>query len=145
MTEEQIETKVPFYKNKKLVIPAMLVLALGVIVSAAAVYFHSTTMDLTVTEARSSADLPFSLACNSGETVTKDLTIHNAANVALSARLTFVEDENLAGVIYTDNLPKDISLAPSADTTVTVTFTCDEVTPAGVMKGTINYEKIVNP
>jgi len=109
---------------------------------AVSLYFHSVPVDLTVSEARSSADLSFSLICNSGETITKDLTISNAANVPLNAKLLWVEDSNIDGVIYTTNLPMEVALAPLTDTIATISVTCDPITPVGQVNGTINYEKI---
>lgn len=127
--------------NKKYLIPLFAILLIGVVVATGFAYFHQTDMTLTVTEARSSADVPFELSCYSGETVTEDLVIHNAANVPLKALLTYEETLNEAGVTYTNNLPQTVNLAPEADTTVTVTMTCDETTEAGVVEGTINYQK----
>ena len=128
--------------NKLYIAIPIALVVMAVAVFAAVTYFHQVNVDLTVTEARSSTDIPFSLTCLSGESVTKALTIHNAANVALNAELTWTEIANADGVLYTNNLPQTIALAPTADTTFTVSMTCDPITPAGNVTGTINMNKI---
>lgn len=128
--------------NKKIAIPLAVFMSLAIVSAVAVLYFHQTNVDLTVTEARSSADVPFSLTAFSGETKTKDLVIHNSADVPLCASLSFVEDVN-EGVTYTNNLPMTITLSPSADTTATVSFSVNEVSEAGMINGTINYQKVV--
>ena len=80
--------------NKKILMFGIPIFALVVVSALAVAYFHSVSVDLTVDEARNSADLPFSLTGYSGETVTKDLVIHNSANVPLSAQLSYVEKTN---------------------------------------------------
>jgi len=130
--------------NKKLLfaIPIVTIL-MAVAVFAVVNYYHQVNVDITVSEARSSADVPFSLTCNSGETVTHLLTIHNSANVALNTELSWTELTNeVIPVLYTNNLPQTISLAPLADTTFTVSMTCDPVTPSGVVTGTVNMNKV---
>ena len=138
--EEQI-SKVPFYKRKAVAIPLVLVFAM-VIVSATVAYFHSMQVDLVVSEARSSGDMDVVLSFMSGETDSTTQTIHNAANVALCAELSWAELNNTDGVIYTTNLPQTLTLAPGADTTATVTYTANEITPAGAVTGAIIYTKV---
>jgi len=138
------EIRKPIYKRKILVIPVIALMCMA-FAYAAVNYFHSIQVDMTVNEARSSVDVPFSLTFNSGETVTHDLTIHNAANVQLCAELTYNESSNVNGVTYTDNLPVTVTLAPASDTTQTVSFTADETTPAGAVVGNIVYTPIDCP
>jgi len=142
--QEVVKKKIPFYKRKILMIPLVTVLVMAMVFAAPLIaYFHQTQVDLTVNEARSSADLPVSLTFNSGETVTSDKTIHNNANVQLCAVLSWEEVNNTNNVTYTDNLPISVTLAPGADTIVTTSFTADEVTEAGSVSGLVNYNKIV--
>lgn len=126
--------------NKKLILPVGAILAISFVLASVA-YFHQTQVSLNVDEARSSADIPFSLSGYSGETQTQTLTIHNSANVPLKAILTWQEEANPNSVTYIDNLPATIDLAPNTDTTFIVSFTFDEVTESGQVNGTINYEK----
>lgn len=128
--------------NKKLLygIP-IAVLLMAVAVFAAVSYYHQVNVDLTVSEARSSTDVPFSLSCMSGETVEHNLTVHNNANVALNTELTWTETENNESVLYSNNLPQTITLAPTSDTVFTVSMVCSPVTPAGVVIGTVNMNK----
>jgi predicted ribosomally synthesized peptide with SipW-like signal peptide len=137
-----METKIPFYKRKVFVMPLLAVFALTIISAATYAYFHSVQVDLTVTEARSSADVDFSLSCYSGETVTKNLTIHNSANVQLCANLEVYDVANPSGVTFTHDLPRDITLAANSDTVTTLTLTCDEVSEVGIATGKIGYSKI---
>jgi len=126
--------------NKKFIFGIVLsFLALAMVSATVVSYFHTTSVDLIVSEARNSTELPFVLNCYSGETVTKSLTIHNNANVPLKAELSWNESSNTEGVIYTSNMPLIVVLDPTADTIADVSMTCDEVTPAGTVSGTINY------
>ena len=127
--------------NKKILMFGIPIVLSIILVSAVVVYFHSVEATITVNEARSSIDLPFALTCNSGETVIKDLTIHNSANVPLRVELTFSETSN-TGVTYTNNLPSVIDLTANADTITTVSFTCNPTTESGTLVGLINYNKI---
>lgn len=127
--------------NKKYAIPLMALLLVG-LVSAVALYFHSTTATLVVDEARSSADVDFSLNAYSGETKTQTITIHNNANVPLCAEISYEETANEDAVSYTTNLPQTITLAPEADTTATASFAVNEVSSAGTVTGTIYYTKV---
>lgn len=139
--EEQTQTvKVPFYKRKAVAIPLVLVFAM-VLVSATVAYFHSVDVDLTFTEARSSADLLVDLALKSGETNSTVLTISNAANVPLCAELSWNETE-ATNATYTNNLPLIVTLEPLADTNTTVNFTASQITEAGTVKGKIHYNKV---
>jgi predicted ribosomally synthesized peptide with SipW-like signal peptide len=132
----------PIYKRKVFVIPLVCLFALAIVTAGTYAYFHSVQVDLTVTEARSSADLPASLSFMSGETVTLDRTIKNDANVELCALLEWVEVENVNLTEYVSNLPMQVTLAPKETTTVSVSFTATPVTPAGAVIGTIGYSKI---
>jgi len=127
--------------NKKVLTGSILGLMLLVATVYAVSYFHQTQVDLTVSEARSSADMPYSLSCVSGDTESHNLTIHNAGRTTLNALLTWAEDTN-TGVNYTTNLPLTVSLSPTADTIVEVQMTCDPLTDAGSVNGTILYQKI---
>ena len=127
--------------NKKLLtfgILASLLVTSGVMALVIS-YFHQVNTDLTVVEARSSVDIPFSLSCFSGETKLSGLSVHNSADVPLKAQLTWTEDTNLGAVNYTTNLPMVLDLAPLADTFANVSMTCDALTPAGSVNGTISY------
>jgi len=140
--ENGIPTK-PFYKRKALVIPLVALMSIGLIF-ALVPYFHQTQVDLTVNEARSSADLPASFSFVSGETQDLNRTIHNAANVDLCAELSWSEVNN-TGVTYTTNLPKTVTLLASSETIVTVSFTADQTTEIGSVSGNIQYSKIACP
>lgn len=126
-------------------------LVLGVLmigaVTATVAYFHTSDVTLTVTEARSSEDVAFSFNCLSGTTDTKNVVIYNAASVPLNVALDWTELTNTNGtdigvVIYTNNLPLNATLIPVDNTVIPVTFTCDAITDAGTVTGTIGYSKI---
>ena len=136
--------------NKKILFGLLGVFGIGLVV-ATQIYFATQQVDITVSEARSIGNTDtISLNCNSGETVTHDVVIHNNANVPLKAKLTWnqisnvdSEDENSA-VIYTTSLGDDgqiVSLDPESDTTYTFSATCDPITDAGSVSGNIQYEK----
>ena len=79
--------------NKKLLYGIPLgVLMLGFVIAVAS-SFHQTPVDLTVNEARSSADLPFSLSCLSGETISHDITIQNEYKYWKNVRSGRIENE----------------------------------------------------
>lgn len=139
--EQEQQTSTPLNRRKTFLAITIALLAVAFI-SATVAYFYTVQVDLTVNEARSSADLPVSLTFNSGETVNTDKTIHNSANVQLCALLSWEETSNVDGVAYSTNLPMQVNLAPSADTTVAVSFTANEITPAGSVTGNINYAKV---
>lgn len=140
-TNNGIPAKAPFYKNKAFVIPLVALFALAFISAATYAYFHSVQVDLTVTEARSSADLPVTLSIKSGESTEMYPTIYNSANVQLCAILTW-EQVGETNVTYENNLPQTLTLPANANTQTTVTFTADEVTEAGLVTGNILYTKI---
>jgi hypothetical protein len=117
--------------------------AIALVSATVVAYFHTVQVDLTVGEARSSADLPVTLTIGSGETMTTDKVIHNSANVQLCAELSWNETANANGVTYTNNLPIKVILPAGVDTTTTVSFTANEVTEAGTVTGNINYLKVI--
>ena len=129
--------------NKKFVIPMIALLFVGLVSAVAITYFHSTSSVLTVTEARSSADVDFALNAYSGETKTQTISIHNNANVPLCAEVSYTEDSNENAVDYSTNLPMTITLAPETDTTATASFSVSEVSAEGAVTGTVNYQKVV--
>lgn len=116
--------------------------ALALVAAAVVTYFHSTDVTIVASEGRQSEDIAFTLSCFSGETVTKDLTIRNWANVALDSRLSWVESSNPDGVLYTNNLPMVVTTDALSTGTYTASFTCSEVTPAGTVNGVIHYEAV---
>lgn len=145
METETYIPSTPFYKRKSFLVPVVIVFAMALISAATYAYFHQTQIDLTVNEARSSADVDVTLSCYSGETVMHNITIHNSAAINLCANLEYVETSNPNGVTYINDLPMDVNLMPGQDTTVFVQFTCDEVSEAGTVTGTIGYSKIACP
>lgn len=124
--------------NKKVLLFAVPILAL-VVISAAIIYFHQTQVTLTVTEARYSTDADVSINCYSGETQTWTTNIYNYANVPLKAQLIFDETSNVDGVNYTTTAPVNVDLPATSWTTQDVSITCDDITNAGTVIGTLTY------
>lgn len=137
MEEQRVEKK---SKKWMFAIPVAVILTIAM-VYATSLYFHQVNVDITVSEARSSGDTPFSLTCMSGETVTHDVLIHNSANVALNAVVSWTEVDNANGVTYSTNLPQTVTINALSDLTVTASVTCNPTTEAGIVHGTVNFEK----
>lgn len=139
MKEQKTKSK----KTKVALSVVAAVLMIGMVLASVVAYYHSVSTSMVVTEARSSADLPVTLEAKSGETVTRDITIKNDANVPLCSVLSYVEDSNENGVVYTSNLDGGMKVTTNAGETNTYTasFSADETTVEGTVDVTINYEK----
>ena len=88
---ENIETKKTF--NKKKLLMFGIPIALSLVLVLAVVWYQSTTVNLTISEALSQTEAHLELIGFSGETIQKTVTINNAANVNLCTQLTWIEDE----------------------------------------------------
>jgi len=139
-----MKTKKATSKTKKVMLTSLVALFAIAMVMATAAYFHSVSTTVVVTEARSSADLPVTINAYSGETTSRDITIKNDANVPLCSILSYTEDSNVDGVVYTSNLDGGLKVTTNAGETNTYTasFTADETTLPGTVEVTVNYEKV---
>jgi hypothetical protein len=118
-------------------------LIVGLVSAVVVAYYHQTETTIVVDEARSSADLPLTITGFSGETICRDVTIKNLANVPLKSVLSYTEDSNPNSVTYTSNLNGGLIVTTNANETNTyqACFTIGETTEAGSVVVTIKYQK----
>jgi hypothetical protein len=126
--------------NKKLLIGGGIALASMLVIVSAVVLYHMMSVDITVNEALSTTTMSISLSGFAGETVTKTITINNQANVPLDTTLSWAEDTNANGVVYTPDMPKVVTLS-SGDNDVDVSFMIDPSSPVGAFNGTISLTR----
>jgi len=139
--------KKAFYKSKAFIIPLM-VLALAGFITAAAIYFQTIPVDITVDEALSAVPLTVSVASIfPGETHTETITVQNDASVPLYTTMDWAEDQNPDGVTYAIDgglTAGTITLAPGVNN-VDVSWTIDEDSPIGTYNGTITLSRVAEP
>ena len=130
----------PLYKKKLFYLP---VFAILLIASAFAlgVYIASVPTTVTVTEAVSVSTVSLSVGAFPGETITKDITIDNAASVSQDVTLAWVENSNPSLVDYTTDLPKTVTVAPGANT-ITVSFSVAHDSAVGTFDGDVEVSRV---
>lgn len=88
--------------NKLLIIGLPLILVTALVI-AIGIYFHTVDVDATVSEALSSTTVDLDFSGMPGETITKEITINNAANVDLTVNLEWTERTNPIGKLILEN------------------------------------------
>lgn len=126
--------------NKKLIgIGAGIVLMTAIVL--AAVFYHSVPVSITVSEALSSTTISIGTSGFPGESIEQNISVNNAANVALNTSLTWLQDANANGVTYTTNLPLIQTLSPGLNI-ISVDYAINSDSPAGNFNGTITLQRV---
>lgn len=127
--------------NKKLVIPAVVLLGVFLIAGSIAVFVSSINVDATVSEPFETTTIALDFSGYAGETITKTVDINNKANVPLQVQFTWTEGSNVDGVEYTTDMPKTVTL-DSGLNTVDLVFVYEGDTPTGAVDGTITLDRV---
>jgi|GEM_PF-5242572 len=131
-----------FYKRKLFVIP-MICLMFVAFVSAAAIFYHQTTVKLSVDEALSSSDNNVAISGYPGETLYYNVTVHNSANAPLNTLIVWDADplSNPAGVTYNVEMPSNISLSPGSNV-IPLAFKIASDSEIGNISGSLTFSRI---
>lgn len=132
--------KVPIYKQKKILIPGVLLFAIASVI-AAAIWYNTATAEITVNEALSAVPLTYTVSAFPGETKIYSINVTNAASVPLNTYLNWTESSNPAIVTYTTNLPITQLTVPGLNV-INVSFTIKNDSTIGVFNGTITLFRI---
>ena len=134
--ESNQKTKKKFNKLWIMLIAVFLVAG----VYAVVVWTHSIPVTATVNEAFVSSTLNLDFSGIVGNTVVKEVNIHNSADVPIVVNLAWVELTNLNGVVYTYSIPLTYE-AQSGDNFIPVSFTYDNGSPVGEVTGTLTLTR----
>lgn len=137
-TMENTNTLVSVAKSKVFV--TLVAVAIMATLVAAAVLFASSSGTITISEALNQTQATFSLSGFAGESLQRNFTITNDANVALPITVAWTQDANANNVSYTTNMPFNQTLQPGSNI-VTAQWIISTGSPTGTFNGSTSFTR----
>jgi len=119
-----------------------LVLALSGTAFAAALVVINLPSTITINEAFSTTTTDASFDGFTGGQYCKTIPVANAANVDITAEVTFNEDTNPNLVVYTTNNGSHVTIPAGSSADVDSCIDVDTNSPAGVVSGTVTIARV---